>query len=115
MKMDYTAYERMAETLKTLAHPVRLCIVHGLYRQEQSRNVSELQECLDLPQSTVSQHLQKLRAAGVIEAKRHGLEMHYRLKDEAVKRWISLWFPEPPDETGNAPDPQNGQKGGQPL
>lgn len=96
MEMDPRAYERLAETLKALAHPIRLCIVHGLARREQSCNVTYMQECLDLPQSTVSQHLQKLRAAGIIEAERHGLEVYYRLKDEAVKSWLSHWFADQP-------------------
>lgn len=98
MKTDYTAYHQLAVKLKVLAHPVRLCIIHGLYRQEQSRNVSYLQECLDLPQSTVSQHLQKLRTAGIIEAKRYGLEVHYQLKDDTVRAWLAQWFS---DETVN--------------
>lgn len=97
MQMDYNAYRRLAETLKVLAHPVRLCIVHGLLRQEQSRNVSCLQACLELPQSTVSQHLQKLRAAGIIEAKRSGLEVHYQLKDETVRRWLRRFFADSPE------------------
>lgn len=98
MKMDPTTYHQLAETLKALAHPVRLCIVHGLSRQEQSCNVSYLQECLELPQSTVSQHLQKLRTAGIIEARRHGLEVHYQLKDERIKHWLTHWLPEHPAE-----------------
>ena len=36
-----------------------------------------MQTCLDIPQSTVSQHIQKLKAAGIIEGDRTGLEINY--------------------------------------
>ncbi|HYE08801.1 MAG TPA: metalloregulator ArsR/SmtB family transcription factor, partial [Patescibacteria group bacterium] len=52
---NLTKYNDKAELLKVLAHPVRLCIVRGLMDKE--CNVSHMQECLELPQSTVSQHL----------------------------------------------------------
>ena len=45
-----------------------------------------------LSQSTVSQHLGKLRQAGIIEGERNGLEITYRLKDERVKAILSCLF-----------------------
>lgn len=57
-----------SELLKALAHPTRLCIVKDLMEKES--NVTNIQECLDLPQSTVSQHLFKLKAAGIIKGER---------------------------------------------
>jgi ArsR family transcriptional regulator len=38
-----------SELLKALAHPIRLCIVKGL--MENKSNVTNIQECLDLPRS----------------------------------------------------------------
>jgi len=96
MTLDFNAYGRMADTLKALAHPVRLCIVHQLLLGEQHPNVTEMKDCLDLPQPTVSQHLQKLRAAGIVEAERRGLEVRYRLRDEAAGKWLSALFAEHP-------------------
>ena len=80
MNSTDTKMEKMAEVLKALAHPVRLCIVSGLAEKGEC-NVSFMQHCLETPQSTISQHLQKLRAAGVITARRQGLEVYYRLSD----------------------------------
>lgn len=77
---DLKEYEKVAEKLKALAHPQRLCIVKGLI--ENKCNVSGIQECLSLPQSTVSQHLAKLKAAGIIEGNRNGLEICYKVVDE---------------------------------
>jgi len=77
---DLRNYEQKAEKLKALAHPHRLCIVNGLI--DNKCNVTTIQECLGLPQSTVSQHLAKLKAAGIIEGNRKGLEICYSVVDE---------------------------------
>ncbi len=87
MDKDYSKYTETAELLKILAHPVRLCIVKGLI-ENGGCNVSHMQQCLNIPQSTVSQHLQKLKAAGVIEGKRNGLEMNYKVCDKRVIAFI---------------------------
>jgi predicted transcriptional regulator len=93
MEKDFKKYNDTAELLKVLAHPVRLCIVRGLLSKGQC-NVTYMQNCLDMPQSTVSQHLQKLRAAGIIEGDRNGLEINYRVCDERVENLIKLFLNE---------------------
>jgi ArsR family transcriptional regulator len=81
----------LAEMLKVIAHPVRLCIVRRLWR-EGSCNVTFMQECLEMPQSTISQHLAKLKQAGIIVGDRQGLEVKYSLKNESVKRILQILF-----------------------
>ncbi|MBJ8113702.1 helix-turn-helix transcriptional regulator [Bacillus cereus group sp. N6] len=49
-------------------------------------NVSELQRYLAMPQSTVSQHLSKLKIHKVVAYERKGLEVFYRVDDEKVKQ-----------------------------
>ena len=85
-------YRRLADILKVLAHPVRLCIVNGLLRNG-GCNVSHMQDCLRAPQSTISQHLQKLRAAGIIVGERQGLEVVYRVADERMAELLRYWLP----------------------
>ena len=85
-------YRRLADILKVLAHPVRLCIVNGLLRNG-GCNVSHMQDCLRAPQSTISQHLQKLRAAGIIVGERQGLEVVYRVADERMAELLRSWLP----------------------
>lgn len=89
---DLKIYEKKADKLKALAHPQRLCIIKGL--MDGGCNVSKIQECLCLPQSTVSQHLSKLKAAGIIEGERNGLEICYRVVDEDVKGIIKILLDE---------------------
>lgn len=79
--------EEKAELFKTIAHPVRLCILAMLIKEEQS-NVTDIQCCLDVPQPTVSQHLAKLKSAGIVSADRNGTEIIYKIKNEKVKKII---------------------------
>ncbi|WP_194192368.1 ArsR/SmtB family transcription factor [Clostridium chrysemydis] len=83
MENNYKELQEAAEFLKVLAHPVRLCIVRGLL-DKGSCNVGFMQDCLGMPQSTISQHLQKLRSVGIIEGERIGLEVIYKVKDKRV-------------------------------
>lgn len=85
-------YEKKAEILKVLGHPVRLCIVNGLITKE--CNVTGIQECLKLPQSTISQHLSILKAHGIIKGKRNGLEITYSVVNEDVIRLVRAFMEE---------------------
>ncbi|MDD2482343.1 MAG: metalloregulator ArsR/SmtB family transcription factor [Lutispora sp.] len=91
MEKDFKRYAETAELLKVLAHPVRLCIVKGLV-EKGACNVSHMQDCLELPQSTISQHLQKLRAAGIVMGERSGLEISYSVSDERAVSLIKTLF-----------------------
>lgn len=93
MDNQFKAYTQSAELLKAIAHPVRLCIIKGLI-DKGSCNVTYMQECLELPQSTVSQHLQKLRSLGIVETQRNGLENYYSVKDERIIHLVQLLLKE---------------------
>ena len=67
-------YDEQAALLKALANPVRLRIVHSLLR-EGCHNVGCMERGTGMSQSCISQHLQKLRAAGVVTADRQGNEV----------------------------------------
>lgn len=83
--------EDKSEILKALAHPVRLCIVKGLM-QHDICNVTTMQSCLEVPQSTISQHLAKLKAAGVIEGKRDGVKINYYVVNEDARKIVQALF-----------------------
>ncbi len=90
--IDLKMYEKKADKLKAMAHPHRLCIIKGLI--DGSCNVTKIQECMGLPQSTVSQHLAKLKAAGIIDGQRNGLEICYSVVDEDVINIVKLLLQE---------------------
>lgn len=81
-------FEESSELLKIIAHPVRLCILRGL--MEHDSNVSNIQCCLGLPQSTISQHLSVLRRKGIIKGSRNGLEVNYSIVNQTIKEIILL-------------------------
>lgn len=85
---DVNKFNEQAELLKALAHPTRLCIVEGLMGG--ACNVTYIQSCLDLPQSTVSQHLSILRNKGIIEGRRQGTEVVYTVTSETAKQIVTL-------------------------
>ena len=84
---NYKQYEDIAEFLKVLAHPVRLCIVKNLLEQG-SCNVTNMHSCLGMPQSTISQHLQKLKSVGIIKGERNRIEIVYEVVDERAEKII---------------------------
>ena len=90
MDSDYKQFENMAELMKAVAHPLRLCILSGLI-DTPNITVSEMNTCLEnVPQSTLSQHLSILRRAGLIKAEHRGKYVEYELADDNVARFIDI-------------------------
>ncbi|MDO3379238.1 ArsR/SmtB family transcription factor [Geoalkalibacter halelectricus] len=88
MEFDKTlSFDREAEILKVLGHPVRLKIVAGL--MSQSCNVKKIWECLELPQATVSQHLALLKNKHIIQGQRDGVEVFYHVVSEEARKVVA--------------------------
>jgi len=82
-----------SDLLRTLASPHRLMIVCRLIEGDQS--VGGLAADLDLQQTLVSQHLAILRRQRVVEAKRVGQTMRYRLSSgvaRAIAETLAIHF-----------------------
>jgi len=79
--------------LKALGHPVRLCITKGLISKGRC-NVSYMEECLEVSQSAISQHLSKLRNAGIVKGYRTGNEVYYEVISEHAKKIVNALFEE---------------------
>jgi len=86
--MYQQVFELHADLLKALAHPRRLEILHLL--RNQTLNVGEMVEMLGLPQANLSQHLMVMREAGVLESKKTGKEVFYRLTDKSFVKASDL-------------------------
>ena len=71
-------YEARARIAKALAHPSRLLMLDALGEKELC--VGELTKLVGADQTTVSKHLAILRNAGLVEDRRSGVLVHYRLK-----------------------------------
>src|SRR3712207_2122325 len=77
-------FEQFARVGKALASPKRLEIVDLLAQGE--RTVEEIARQTTMSVASASQHLQALKAARMVESRREGLYIHYRLADEDVFR-----------------------------
>jgi len=82
------ALVKKARILKVLGHPVRLSIICKLYVEKQ--NVSQLCDCLDVSQPVISQHLAVMRSFGLVEGKRKGARIVYKIKNPFVKHIVRL-------------------------
>jgi ArsR family transcriptional regulator len=71
-----------AEFFRALGHPVRLKILEFLRAGEKS--VGELQAYLDLDPSAVSQQLAVLRHKNIVEARKEGTSVLYRVRDPQI-------------------------------
>lgn len=77
----------VAGLLKTLAHPGRLMLVCTLVEGEFS--VGALEDRLGLHQPSLSQQLTLLREAGIVETRREGKQIFYRLTAEKAARLVA--------------------------
>ena len=76
------SYHLTANLLKAIAHPARLRILNALSEDEEC--VCHLTALLRQRQAYVSQQLMFLRQAGLIEDRKDGLRVYYRLKNPGV-------------------------------
>lgn len=77
-----TLHESFAEVAKAAAHPHRLALLEHLAQGE--RNVDALADKVGLTIANASQHLQSMRRAGLVAARREGKFTLYRLSDDSV-------------------------------
>lgn len=78
------SFTELADILKALAHPQRLCIVKTLCEKDRL-NVGDMQHCLGEAQAAVSQHLIRLKASNIIVGKREGTNVYYSISDDKVR------------------------------
>jgi DNA-binding transcriptional ArsR family regulator len=71
-----------ANLFRVLGHPARVRILELL--REGERSVGALQAELDLDSSGTSQHLAALRRIGLVDSRREGTSVYYRIVDERV-------------------------------
>ncbi len=73
-----------AEFFRALAHPTRIRILEVLVASEEC-SVQALQRTLQIEQPIVSQQLARLRASGIVVAKRRGAATRYAVADPLLK------------------------------
>ncbi|MET9248936.1 metalloregulator ArsR/SmtB family transcription factor [Nonomuraea sp. NPDC003709] len=91
-----------AESFRLLSDPTRIKILWALLQGES--NVACLAELADAAPTAVSQHLAKLRLAGLVKGRREGTFVYYSAADEHVRRLLAegLFHADHLDRAGHA-------------
>ena len=100
--------EEAARLLSTLAHGKRLLALCHMLRGEVS--VGRLAELIELSPTALSQHLARMRDLQLVETRREGQTIYYRLVSPEVTAILQTLYglycaPAPPD----APPPKRGR------
>lgn len=82
--------EDVAALLKQLSHPQRLLILCSMAENEKS--VGEIEEACGASQSAVSQFLKSMRQDGLIDSRREGKLVYYRIIDPHVNELIKSLY-----------------------
>lgn len=85
---SHPIYKLKAELFRTLGHPVRVRILELL--REDERTVGDLQAALELDSSGTSQHLSALRRQGLVDSRREGTSVYYRIKDPRTLQLLEV-------------------------
>jgi DNA-binding transcriptional ArsR family regulator len=85
------AADLQARFFRTLGDPTRIRLLHLLLAAPSGEcRVGELVAALDAPQSRVSTHLGCLRWCGLVQTRREGKQVYYRVADPRVRELLAL-------------------------
>src|SRR5512143_1189898 len=85
---DRSLFEMQAEICKTLTNPKRIEILNVLKNDE--KTVTELVNALGASKANVSQHLAVMRHKGILNTRRDGVNIYYRVSNPKVIDACSL-------------------------
>jgi len=80
-------FQKQAEFAKAIAHPLRIAIVNFLKDGEQC--VCDIAKHTGSERSNVSRHLSVMVSAGVLEFRKEGLKVIYKLKTPCILKFFS--------------------------
>jgi DNA-binding transcriptional ArsR family regulator len=96
MRRSEEEIKSASKVFKALSHPKRLqiaCLLVDQGTQSQKQLIEEMQ----IPQSTVSRHLEPLRRVGLVHAQRQAQEVHFSLNGNILNQLLDTmcdWFHE---------------------
>ena len=86
--MNHPLRRFKAEFFKALGHPMRIVLLESLRAGEKS--VHELQTALGIDQASVSRQLAVLRTRNIVEDRKEGTTVYYRVRDPAVFQLLDI-------------------------
>ncbi len=84
------AANRACALMRALSNPDRLMLLCQLSQGE--RRVGELEELLDIQQPTLSQQLAVLREEALVETRRDGKQIYYRIASDAALAILNVLY-----------------------
>ncbi|MCJ1697854.1 metalloregulator ArsR/SmtB family transcription factor [Rathayibacter caricis] len=100
--------ELAVEVFAMLADATRIRIILAL-RSAEELSVNRLAEIVDKSPAAVSQHLAKLRLGRMVQTRREGTTVYYRLTDEHASALVIDAVKQAEHVVGNAPHHQSGR------
>jgi DNA-binding transcriptional ArsR family regulator len=88
MLLEHEDVENTARVLKCLGHPLRLRILDVLEKKTEA-TVTEVHEALEIEQAVASQHLTTMRDKGILESRKEGVHVIYRIGDDRALKVLS--------------------------
>lgn len=82
MEQDKRIFEFQARLCQVLASPKRLEILYTL--KETELTAGDLARAVDVTMPNLSQHLSLMKQHGLVESRKEGLNMYYRLSSEHI-------------------------------
>ncbi len=86
--LEHEDVENTARVLKCLGHPLRLRILDVLEKKAEA-TVTEVHEALEIEQAVASQHLTTMRDKGILESRKEGVHVIYRIGDDRAVKVLS--------------------------
>lgn len=90
MPVDWGKARQAAGLLKALGDPTRLSMILCLWKAQAPVCICDFTATFDLGQPTISHHMAKLRAAGLVQARKQGIWIYYRLRDDLAPATVAL-------------------------
>lgn len=84
---DKRRYERQAEVVQALAHPIRIAIADLLQRGE--RCVCDIAKHVGAERSNVSRHLAIMLKSGVVQTRKEGVMVYYGLRTPCILNFLT--------------------------
>ena len=81
-------FQMQCEICKALGNPVRLAIVDRLNQEE--TGAGELLADLGMSKANLSKHMMLLTHAGIVESRREGRQIFYRLSDPEIHKACTI-------------------------
>ncbi len=88
-RFDIEQLEDATETLRAIAHPIRITIIDLLSKEEKC-SVTQIHEALDIEQAIASHHLRILKGKKIVRVSREGKNSFYSLANPSFQEIVTI-------------------------